>query len=91
MSKHLISVKWGNLLHTDCCHELLGLCRWEQEGREEAINSLAGGGDGPGLGWATAAGGVRDGSHEGQSKGLGAGHFSAIGKNTVISNLLCRC
>lgn len=37
------------------------------------MNSVAGGGKGPDLGWATAAGRVRAESHEGQSEGLGAG------------------
>lgn len=37
------------------------------------MNSVAGRGKGPDLGGATAGGGVRAGSHEGQSKELRAG------------------
>lgn len=84
MSKHSISVKQDNLLHIDCCHEPLGLCRWEQGGREEAINSLAGVGKGPDLGWAIAARGVRAGSHEGQSEGLGTGLLWLASRPTLF-------
>lgn len=76
MSKHSISVNQDNLLH-HIRHEPLGLCRWEQGGREEAINSLAGVGNGPDLGWGS-------GSHEGQSEGLGTGLLWLASRPTLF-------